>query len=199
VRNALWQSGADPRTIAALCRQSAINWERWFVPSGVSAPQGPDGLAAVLRRDLTAWLVDDILLKLDKMSMAASLEARAPFLDHELVEFICRLPLEARYAARGKQWLRGAYRGELPPEALARRKHPFRPPVAEWFRGQLGMTLEATIGRAGSFTSRYLDRDTARGLLDAHRRGADHALLLWSLLVHETWWQRFFSPRADAA
>jgi asparagine synthase (glutamine-hydrolysing) len=199
VRNALWQSGADPRAIAALCRRSAINWERWYVPAAVRAPEGAKGLGAVLRRDLTAWLVDDILLKLDKMSMAASLEARAPFLDHELVEFICRLPLEARYAARGKQWLRGAYHGALPAEALARRKRPFRPPVAEWFRGQLGLSLEAMIGRPGSFTARYLDRATAQGLLDAHRRGADHALLLWSLLVHETWWQRFFSSPADAA
>jgi len=199
VRNALWQSGADPRTVAALCRQSAINWERWYVPSATPAPAGRAGLGAVLRRDLTAWLVDDILLKLDKMAMAASLEARAPFLDHELVEFVCRLPLEARYAARGKRWLRGAYEGELPGGALTRRKHPFRPPVADWFRGPLGLSLEATIGRPGSFTARYLDRATARGLLDAHRRGADHALLLWTLLVHETWWQRFFASPAAAA
>ena len=198
VRNALWQSGADPRTIAALTRQPAINWERWFV-SPESTPRDATGLGAVLKRDLTAWLVDDILLKLDKMSMAASLEARAPFLDHELVEFIGRLPVEARFAARGKRWLRDAFANALPAETLARRKHPFKPPVAQWLRGGLGLTLEAAMLRPGSFTARFLDRGTAKDLLAAHRAGADHALLLWSLLVHETWWGRFFGRVVEAA
>lgn len=199
VRNALWQSGADPRTVASLCRQSPLNWERWYVPSGETAPPGAKGLAAVLRRDLTAWLVDDVLLKVDKMSMAASLEARAPFLDHELVEFVCRIPLETRFAARNKRWLKEAFADAIPAATIARAKHPFKPPVAQWMRGQLGLELEATIGRPSSFTARYLDKSVARGLLESHRRGADHALLLWSLLVHETWWRRFFEPAARAA
>ncbi len=198
VRNALWQSGADPLTIAALCRRSPAGWERWFVPESPIAP-GAATLADVLRRDLVAWMVDDVLLKVDKMSMAASLEARAPFLDHELVEFVCRLPLEARFAARNKRWLREAYRGALPGETLARRKQPFKPPVAAWLRGDLGLRLETTIARPSSFTTRYLDAATAKRLLDEHRRGADHALLLWSLLVHETWWNRFFQGEGRAA
>jgi asparagine synthase (glutamine-hydrolysing) len=199
VRNALWQSGAAPETIAALCKLPALDWERWYVPSAASASVGRRGLGDVLRRDLTAWLVDDVLLKVDKMSMAASLEARAPFLDHELVEFVCRLPLEARFAARNKTWLRDAFKDALPAATLARRKRPFKPPVADWMRGQLGLELEAAIVKPSSFTSRYLDRGVARGLLEQHRRGADHALLLWSLLVHETWWRRFFEPSAGVA
>jgi asparagine synthase (glutamine-hydrolysing) len=199
VRNALWMSGADPTTIAALCRRSPLNWERWYVPNAPPAPVGAAALGAVLRRDLTAWLVDDILLKVDKMSMAASLEARAPFLDHELVEFVCRLPLEARVAARGKRWLREGFADALPSETAARAKHPFRVPIAEWFRGQLGLVLEAAMVRPSSFTSHHLHRDTARRLLEAHRRGADHGQLLWNLLVHETWWRRFFSSTVSAA
>ena len=198
VRNALWQSGADPMTIAALCKRTPLNWERWYVPDATPAPAGAAGLAAVLRRDLTAWLVDDVLLKVDKMSMAASLEARAPFLDHPLVEFVCGLPLETRYAGRGKRWLKEAFMDVLPHATLARKKQPFKPPVAEWMRGQLGLQLEAAIGRTSSFTSRFLDRGVARALLESHRRGEDHALLLWSLLIHETWWRRFFEPRAAA-
>ena len=199
VRNALWQSGADPMTIASLTKRKPLNWEKWYVPENVPAPAGPAGLAAVLRRDLRAWLVDDVLLKVDKMSMAASLEARAPFLDHELVEFVCRLPLEARFEARGKRWLKEAFKDALPPATLARRKQPFKPPVAGWLRGQLGLELEATIGKPSSFTQRYLDRAVVKDLLEAHRRGADHALLLWSVLVHETWWRRFFEPPAVIA
>ncbi len=200
VRNALWMSGAEPGTIAALCRRPAMNWERWFVPEGGGpAARGPGALADVLRRDLTAWLVDDVLLKVDKMSMAASLEARAPFLDHELVEFVTRLPLETRWRGRGKRWLRDAFARDLPASTRARAKHPFRPPVATWMRGALGLELEAALGRAGGFTARYLDKDVARRLLDEHRRGADHALLLWSLLVHEAWWRRFFGSGARVA
>ncbi len=196
VRNALWQSGADPVTIASLCRTKPLNWERWYVPGGAETLRGEAGLAAVLHRDLTAWLVDDVLLKVDKMSMAASVEARTPFLDHELVEFVCRLPVAARYAARGKRWLREGFADALPASSLGRRKQAFRPPVDTWMRGPLGLELEATIGRASSFTARYLDRAVVKDLLEQHRRGADHALLLWSVLVHETWWRRFFEPRA---
>jgi asparagine synthase (glutamine-hydrolysing) len=199
LRNALWMSGADPATVASLCRRPALEWRRWYVDD--DPPAAPDlaGLGAVVRRDLTTWLVDDILLKLDKMSMAASLEARAPFLDHELVEFICRLPMEARFAARGKRWLKDAFRADLPASTLARAKHPFRPPVATWLRGRLGQTLEAAIADPRGFTTSFLDPSFARALLDQHRRGTDHALLLWSLLVHETWWRRFFLDRAEAA
>ncbi len=200
VRNALWMSGTTPTVMAALTRQPPLNWERWYVPDAPLEPvRGPAALGAVLRRDLSAWLVDDILLKLDKMSMAASLEARAPFLDHRLVEFVCRLPLERRFAARGKRWVRQAFRADLPPATAARSKHPFRPPVAAWLRGRLGLELEATILRPSSFTSRYLDRHVARDLIEQHRRGADHALLLWSLLVHEAWWRRFFGAAGSAA
>jgi len=199
VRNALWQSGADPRTIAELTRRPAINWQTWFVAPERRAAVPTTGLDAVLRRDLTAWLVDDILLKLDKMSMAASLEARAPFLDHELVEFVCRLPVEARFAARDKRWLRDGFRNALPEATHERKKQRCRPPVAEWLRGPLWLALEAAIARPRGFTASFLERGTAKRLLEEHRRGADHALLLWSLLVHETWWKRFFGHEVRAA
>jgi asparagine synthase (glutamine-hydrolysing) len=197
VRNALWMSGAAPATVAALCRRPAVGWERWFVPEAGAATTAT--LEDVLRRDLTAWLVDDVLLKADKMSMAASLESRAPFLDHELVELVAGLPLELRFANRNKRWLRRAFAPDLPAATVRRAKHPFRPPVAAWFRGALGLELEATVSRPSSFTARYLERDVVRTLLREHRAGADHALLLWSLLVHETWWERFFTPEVRVA
>ena len=197
LRNALWMSGAAPATVAALCRRPAVGWERWFVPESGAAAAAT--LEDVLRRDLTAWLVDDVLLKADKMSMAASLESRAPFLDHELVEFVAGLPLELRFANRNKRWLRRGFAPDLPAATVRRAKHPFRPPVAAWFRGGLGLELEATLARPSSFGARYLDREVARTLLREHRAGADHALLLWSLLVHETWWKRFFAPEVRVA
>ena len=194
VRNALWMSGTDPTTLAALTRRPADGWREWFVASNTdAAPTSESGLADVLRRDLSEWLVNDVLLKVDKMSMAASVEARTPFLDHELVEFVARLPVAARVAASGKRWLREAYQGSLPEATLRRAKHALRVPLAEWFRGDLGDGLTAAHTKRGSFTERYLDRPTVTRLLAEHRAGADHSLLLWSVLVHEAWWERFFA------
>jgi asparagine synthase (glutamine-hydrolysing) len=192
-RNALWMSGAAPETIAALCRRPAKSWLSWYVHEQEASPASRSSLSDVLRRDLITWLVDDILLKLDKMSMAASLEARAPFLDHELVEFVARLPLEDRLAGRGKRWLRQAFARELPATTARRAKLPFRPPIAAWMRGPLGVELRARTSSPSSFASRYLDRATVDTLLTEHSRGRDHSLLLWNLLVHEVWWSRFFT------
>jgi asparagine synthase (glutamine-hydrolysing) len=197
VRSALWMSGAEPATIAALCRRPLAGWERWYV-ADADLPRRAD-LADVLVRDMRAWLVNDILLKLDKMSMAVSLEARAPFLDPLLVEYVLALPLSVRYANRGKRWLRSAFAADLPRGILRRRKHPFRPPVAQWMRGALGQQLDRLLQDRTGFTATFLAAPVARQLLDQHRHGAaDHSLLLWSLLTHEVWFRRFFTRSAAA-
>jgi hypothetical protein len=66
-------------------------------------------------------------------------------------------------------------------------------------RGRLGLDLEHAMNSTSGFTAMFLDRTVARSLLDEHRRGADHSLLLWTLLVHETWWRRFFGGPGVAA
>jgi asparagine synthase (glutamine-hydrolysing) len=193
LRSAVWMSGTSPRTVAALCRLPLEGWESWYLgePDGRPSDSGHT-LAAVLEHDLQAWLADDVLLKLDRMSMAASLEARAPFLDRDLVEFVCHLPTDLRFSHRGKAWLRQAFAADLPRASARRPKHPFRPPVAAWMRGRLGIALRDRMSRPGSFTREHLDPGVARNLLLEHQGGADHSLLLWSLLVHEAWWDRFF-------
>jgi asparagine synthase (glutamine-hydrolysing) len=97
-----------------------------------------EGLARQLYVDLRTFLADDILFKLDRASMAASLEARVPYLDHELVEYAFRIP--DRWKLRGlvgKWILRRAFRGNLPTSILRRRKSGFSVPIAAWLRGDL--------------------------------------------------------------
>mgnify|MGYP001213380148 CR=1 FL=1 len=143
------------------------------------------GLDRAQYADLRFWLPGDILTKVDRTSMAVSLEAREPLLDHRLIEFAASLPERMRVRGRtGKYLLKKAMRRYLPSDVLYRPKQGFVTPIAEWFRGPLareaqGIATSAALARTGWF-------DTARlaGLAEAHRAGrADHSRLLWQLLM----------------
>ncbi|HVZ23534.1 MAG TPA: asparagine synthase (glutamine-hydrolyzing), partial [Vicinamibacterales bacterium] len=105
---------------------------------GADAASLTDLVHRLMALDIHTWLVDDILVKMDKMSMAASVEARVPFLDHHLMEFMTALPVSVKVRTFGtKRLLRHAMRSVLPRHTLARRKHAFAVPVDEWLRGPL--------------------------------------------------------------
>src|SRR5207248_4267337 len=94
-------------------------------------------LGSLLHLDLTTYLTDDVLAKVDRMSMAHGLEVRAPFLDHEVVEFAARLPFEYKLrGATSKAVLKRAARDLLPASTLARGKQGFGVPIARWFGGR---------------------------------------------------------------
>src|SRR5205823_6080430 len=98
--------------------------------------QGDRILHALLSLDMHTWLVDDVLAKVDKMSMAASVEARVPFLDHALVECTAALPANIKVEGRtGKRLLRDAMKSLLPRRTQARRKQGFIVPTDAWMRG----------------------------------------------------------------
>ena len=138
------------------------------------------------------YLPDDILLKMDCMSMAVSLEVRVPFLDHELVEFVNRLPVGMkRRWFRGKHLLRSAMRGELPETILNRRKQGFSMPIGQWLRGTLHDRVETTFSRKGSPLDEYINRDGLRRLLAEHREGVlDHTHQIWAAFVLCEWFER---------
>jgi asparagine synthase (glutamine-hydrolysing) len=139
---------------------------------------------------LRLGLVEDMLVKVDRMSMAHSLEVRSPLLDHRLVEYVTHLP--ASMKLRGwetKAILRDTVRRYLPPATLRKRKQGFAMPLREWFRNGLnemiGDYLEAEGGR---LPSELFDRAAVRGLLAEHRRGeADHSSIIWLLLNYAAW------------
>src|SRR5438093_89984 len=138
--------------------------------------------------DLKTYLQDDILTKVDRMSMAHSLEVRPPFLDHRLVEFAMSLP--ARYklqGSRSKRILVHAMRGRLPPETWHRPKHGFALPLAPWFKTALRDRLNA-ITQYDRSLGALLNPEAVRRLVHEHLSGRrDHADVLWKLLVLLEW------------
>ena len=148
-----------------------------------------DVVERMMTLDATHYLSECVLFKVDRASMAASLETRAPFLDHTLVEFVARLPLDLKLRGRtGKYILKRAMRDRLPREILDRPKKGFGMPVAKWVKGELRDLVHETFAparlrRRGLFDPAYVQR-----LLDEHERGAaDHRKLIWTLLMFELW------------
>ncbi len=135
--------------------------------------------------DLKFWLPGDILTKVDRTSMAVSLEAREPLLDHRLVEFAAALPEGLRLkSGEGKWLLKQTMRRYLPDDILFRPKQGFVTPIAQWFRGPLAEAARAigqssALARTGWFDSAVLGE-----MVEAHVAGrSDHSRLLWQLLM----------------
>ena len=160
-------------------------------------PFDADPRASALRRilyfDQTSWLPDNLLERGDRMTMAASIEARAPFLDHEFAAFVSALP--DRYRVRGlrSKWiLRAAAKQLLPQRILTRPKVGFRVPVNHWFRTQMREYLLEHLQSAASRTRVYYDAQTLDRVLAEHLRGRhNHEKLLWALLNLEIWHRQY--------
>lgn len=149
-------------------------------------PACSEELRHMMLMDWLIWLPQDILAKVDRATMAFSLEARSPFLDRELVEFVIRLPWRWHFSGlRGKRLLRAAMRGAVPDFVWRRRKQGFASPVAHWMRGRLGDDLAEL---AASQDTGPLDRRALAELLQAHRNGvADHSQPLWLASSYLRW------------
>ena len=161
-----------------------------------------DGLDRAQYSDLKIWLPGDILTKVDRTSMAVSLEAREPLLDHRLIEFAARLPRSMRVRGQTGKWLmKRALKPYLPHEILYRRKMGFVTPIAAWFRGPLadradGIAHGSALAETGWFSSPAIAKIAAD-----HRAGrADHGRLLWQLMMLDQSLGRLFGlGRAAAA
>lgn len=155
-----------------------------------TAPGG--SLERMSYADMQTYLVE-LLMKQDQMSMAASLESRVPFLDHQLVEYVAAMP--ARYKLRGwttKAVLREAFEGKVPAAILKRRKMGFPTPVAAWLRGPYSKLLDEYVLSERALSRGPFEPDFVRGLVRAHRaREWNHDDRLWLLLNLEIW-QRIF-------
>jgi asparagine synthase (glutamine-hydrolysing) len=139
----------------------------------------------MLTFDQQVWLPDRLLMKVDKMTMAASVEARTPFLDHRLVEFANSLPPGLRL---NKVLLKRSLHGILPKAILNRRKHGFAVPLGSWFGGEMHGVAAQMIDSWRS--GQYVDPTPLRGLLENPRRfRADHRL--WTALSFELWYRTF--------
>ncbi len=152
--------------------------------------------------DIELGLPGDLLVKMDVATMAASLEARSPLLDHELAEFVARLPVSYKMTpGRSKIVLRDAMAGILPPQTLRRGKSGFVAPVGAWLRGPLRDMFLDLVPSGEAVRRGWTDRGGVERAHAMHESGrADHTRHLWSLLVLEVWWREMgkIAPVATA-
>jgi asparagine synthase (glutamine-hydrolysing) len=168
----------------------------WF-GSLLDAAGGLDPAEMAMAADVQSYLPYDLLVKVDITSMANSLEARSPFLDHEVMEFAASLPVNLKLrGGQAKYLLKRAFPDLLPPENVHRRKMGFGVPVGEWFRGPLRELLEDALISEQARARGYFDPAVVRGMVSEHlERRADHSFQLWNLLMLELWHREMLEAR----
>jgi len=169
-------------------RSAAAVLDPWFARAN-----GSGIVDAALLTDIMTYLPNDLLVKVDIATMAVSLEARSPFLDHHVIEFAASLP--EKYKLRGlttKYLLKQVLRKLLPAENLDRRKMGFGVPLGHWFRGKLQTFLRETLLAEASLNRGLFKPEAVKRLVELHTRGErDYSHQLWTLLMLELWYQRF--------
>jgi asparagine synthase (glutamine-hydrolysing) len=193
-----------PRWFGALSQDEVADLAH-PIPDGRCIDARPfetDAGVSTLRRlqyfDQSSWLPDSLLERGDRVTMAASIEARMPFMDHELSEFISSLPDSFRvHGMTGKWILREAIKNDLPPEVLARPKAGFPMPLNRWIRGPMRDLVGDLLLDPGARTLDYIRRDPLADRLQEHFKGRrDHTKLLWTLLSFELFQREYSLTRA---
>jgi asparagine synthase (glutamine-hydrolysing) len=156
-----------------------------------------DFLARMTYLELKLRLPELLLMRVDKMTMAASVEARVPFLDHRLVEYAMGVPRALKVeGASGKHVLKRALEEVLPRDVLYRRKRGFGAPVEGWFRGPSSAELEARVMTSPLRRRDFLDYRFVARLFEEHRRGArDWGFHLWALLNLSLWYEQWIEGK----
>lgn len=162
--------------------------------------QSDEPLDALLYLDSKTYLPGDILVKVDRMSMAVSLEARAPLLDHKLIDLVTGIPASLKLAGfETKHLLKQAVSDLVPTEILHRPKQGFGVPIQEWINKQLRARVRETLTESQTRQRGYIDARYVDVLLDEHERGRrDHSMSLWALFMLELWNRNFVDNRDGA-
>lgn len=153
---------------------------------------GHDPLSLIQYLDLKTYLVGDILTKVDRASMAHSLEVRVPFLDHEFVEWTAKVPTSLKLKnGQGKYILKKAMEPHLPHDVLYRKKMGFRVPLADWFRGPLKDKLKDALLSQEMRESGLFNMNTIRQWIDDHQSGRkEYSAPLWTLLMFASFYRQ---------
>jgi asparagine synthase (glutamine-hydrolysing) len=188
VRHQAWTGCMSPARLEMLLAPGSP----LVVPAEATGHPARTEVDALLALDLEGYLPDDLLAKIDRAGMAASLEARAPFVNHRLVEFTCRLPIALKLRGlQTKRVLRRAMAGLVPSEVLRRTKRGLTVPLAPWLAGPLRGFAADTLGRL----DRRLVREAAVHDLFADHvaRRRDNRRELWALIMLQLWLEAFAS------
>ena len=166
-------------------------------PENDTARSLPDGLSQftleerMMADDMNAYMVDDILAKVDRATMSASLESRAPLLDHRVIDFAASLPLDLKIRdGKGKWILRELLTRYIPRELFERPKAGFEAPIGSWLRGPLRPWAESFLSHDSLDQTGYLTADTILKMWQEHLVGkAEWGHQLWSVLMFESWYK----------
>jgi asparagine synthase (glutamine-hydrolysing) len=155
-----------------------------------------DQLERMVYGELKLRLAELLLMRVDKITMATSIEARVPFLDHKLVEFAMSLPRRMKYRdGETKYLLRRALRGVVPEWVLNRKKKGFGIPINRWMLDQMGDFVESSITGSALTRRELFDYDFVRGLMEKHKTGrVNYSFHLWTLLNVSLWYDRWIEP-----
>lgn len=147
----------------------------------------------MMRFDFETYLPEDVLTKVDRMSMAHSIESRVPLLDNDVIDFSATLPSSMKiHHGRRKHVLKEAMKGLLPPSILDRKKQGFGVPLDVWFRGHLKDVFADVLGSARTRQRGYFRPAFVSRIVQEHLTGKrDHTLRLWQLLVFELWHRHY--------
>jgi asparagine synthase (glutamine-hydrolysing) len=194
MRHTVWMGSFDPEQqqrllapgLLEMCPDEEVYEEvREF--DSANGSKGEDFIEGLMRLDATHYLSEGVLVKVDRASMAASLEVRAPFLDHTFVEYVARLPVNLKLKGLTTKYiLRKAMRARLPRRIMSRKKKGFGMPVGKWLRGELKSVVHDVLSpdrlkRHGLFNVSYVQQ-----LIGEHETGyADNRKQLWTLLMFE--------------
>lgn len=182
-------------------RQLLKNYTGRILPTDLSRPyfeqtRGQDAVTRMEYCDLNLWMVGDILLKADKMSMANSLELRVPFLDRKVFDLACRIPTSCKVsAAQTKIAMRGAAEKTIPPKTADKKKLGFPVPVRAWLREEkyAAILREAFASEAAE---KFFNTAALNKMLDQHLSGKrDHWRQLWCVFIFLVWYDEYFVKR----
>jgi len=167
----------------------------------MSKTPGTEDLDQLIYTDLKTYLVDDILTKVDRASMAVALEVRVPLLDYKMVEFAWSIP--SAWKTRrggGKILLKSALTPMLSPQLLYRTKQGFTPPIREWLRGPMRDLAGDMLLAHSPIYADYIRPSAVRNAWNAHQRGLrNNEPLLWAILMFEMWARRFLPKKGKVS
>jgi asparagine synthase (glutamine-hydrolysing) len=170
-------------------------WRRYYD----EAP-AHDVLSRLMYLDIRTYLTADILAKVDRMSMATSLEVRVPMLDHEFLEWVVGLPVDWKFRTGTRKYIlkKLAARLGIPRELLNRKKQGFQMPLVEWMRSEMKDQFLRVLLEPRTLQRGYFKPEAVRSLVDEHARGRrNRSGLLWRMLVLELWHRNFLESRTD--
>jgi asparagine synthase (glutamine-hydrolysing) len=192
-----WGSYFSPQTKRRLWKEpyrselQSLHAEKYLV-NLFQSEFASNRLDRTLYEDVNSYLPGDLLVKADRMTMAASLEGRSPLLDHEYFEWAARLPVKYKLHGRqGKYLLRKAFNHLLPEENRNYRKQGFSLPVGAWFKGPLAEWTRGTLLGSDSKLNEWFEGKAIEQILTEHSLGKiDHGKRIWALMVLELWLQQ---------